>query len=90
MKNLYIHTRFFLMLISVGIIYVFAFFFPWLMFVAHIFLLLVFLLAIVEYLFLFNEKEGVSAQRILPEKLSNGDENPVKIDIKITTTLKLM
>ncbi|MEG2077927.1 DUF58 domain-containing protein [Chryseobacterium sp.] len=89
MKNLYIHTRFFLMLISVGIIYVFAFFFPWLMFVAHIFLLLVFLLAIVEYLFLFNEKEGVSAQRILPEKLSNGDENPVKIDIKNNYNFKI-
>lgn len=89
MKNLYIHTRFFLMLISVGIIYVFAFFFPWLMLVAHIFLLLVFLLAIVEYLFLFNEKEGVSAQRILPEKLSNGDENPVKIDIKNNYNFKI-
>lgn len=89
MKNLYIHTRFFLMLISVGIIYVFAFFFPWLMFVAHIFLLLLFLLAIVEYLFLFNEKEGVSAQRILPEKLSNGDENPVKIDIKNNYNFKI-
>ncbi|PQA96220.1 Uncharacterized conserved protein, DUF58 family, contains vWF domain [Chryseobacterium piscicola] len=89
MKNLYIHTRFFLMLISVGIIYVFAFFFPWLVLVAHIFLLLVFLLAIVEYLFLFNEKEGVSAQRILPEKLSNGDENPVKIDIKNNYNFKI-
>jgi uncharacterized protein (DUF58 family) len=77
------------MLISVGIIYVFAFFFPWLMLVAHIFLLLVFLLAIVEYLFLFNEKEGVSAQRILPEKLSNGDENPVKIDIKNNYNFKI-
>lgn len=52
------------------------------MWVAHIVLLLIFLAAMVDYLFVFNRKEGISAQRILPEKLSNGDENPVKVDIK--------
>lgn len=89
MKNLYLHTRFFLALIVVGIIYVFAFFFPWMMMVAHIFLLLVFLAAMVECLFVFNQKEGISAQRILPEKLSNGDENPVKIDIRNNYSFKV-
>ncbi|WP_080777826.1 DUF58 domain-containing protein [Chryseobacterium phocaeense] len=82
MKNLYINTRFFFSLIGVGIIYVFAFFFPVLMWVAHGVLLVCFLAAMVDYLFLFNSKNGVLAQRILPEKLSNGDENFVKIDIK--------
>lgn len=82
MKNLYIHTRFFFALIAVGILYVFAFFFPWVMGVAHMALLLCFLAAMVEALLIFNQKKGISAQRILPEKLSNGDENPVKIDIK--------
>ena len=82
MKNLYIHTRFFFALIAVGILYVFAFFFPWVMGVAHMALLLCFLAAMVEALFIFNQNKGISAQRILPEKLSNGDENPVKIDIK--------
>ncbi|WP_100076531.1 DUF58 domain-containing protein [Chryseobacterium camelliae] len=82
MKNLYINTRFFFALIGVGILYVFAFFFPFLMWVAHILLLLCFFTAMVEYLLLFNAKNGISAQRILPEKLSNGDENPVKVDIR--------
>lgn len=82
MKNLYINTRFFYMLIGVGILYVFAFFFPFLMWAAHIALLLSFLAVMVDFLFVFNKKKGISAQRILPEKLSNGDENPVKIDIK--------
>ena len=57
--------------------------------VAHIFLLLVFLAAMVEFLFVFNRKEGVTAQRILPEKLSNGDENPVKIDIRNDYSFKI-
>lgn len=82
MKNLHINTRFFFTLIGVGILYVLAFFFPFFMMIAHILLLLVFLAAIVDYLFLFMEKEAVLAQRILPEKLSNGDENPIKVDVK--------
>lgn len=89
MKNLYINTRFFFALIGVGILYVFAFFFPFLMMVAHIVLVLCFLAAMVDYLFVFNQKNGILAQRILPEKLSNGDENPVKIDIKNNYSFKI-
>lgn len=35
-----------------------------------------------DYMLLFNQKNAVQAQRILPEKLSNGDQNSIKIDIK--------
>lgn len=89
MKNLYINTRFFYILIGVGILYVFAFFFPFLMWMAHIALILCFLAVMVDYLFVFNRKKGISVQRILPEKLSNGDENPVKIDIKNNYDFKI-
>ncbi len=43
----------------------------------------------VDYLLIFNQKNGVQAQRILPEKLSNGDENFVKIDIKNNYSFKI-
>lgn len=89
MKNLYINTRFFFTLIGVGIVYVLAFFFPVLMWVAHLLLLICFLTAMVDYLLLFNQKNAVLAQRILPEKLSNGDENFVKIDIKNNYSFKV-
>lgn len=89
MKNLYINTRFFYTLIAVGILYVFAFFFPFLIWVAHSLLLLCFLAVMVDYLFVFNKNKGIVAQRILPEKLSNGDENPVKIDIKNNYDFKI-
>ncbi len=82
MKNLFLNTRFFFALFGVGICYVLAFFFPFLLLVAHVFLILVFLVFIVDYLLLFNQKNGVQAQRILPEKLSNGDRNSVKVDLK--------
>jgi uncharacterized protein (DUF58 family) len=59
------------------------------MIIAHALLLLCFLAVMVDYLFIFNREEGVLAQRILPEKLSNGDENPVKIDIKNNYRFKI-
>ncbi|BAP29051.1 transmembrane protein [Chryseobacterium sp. StRB126] len=89
MKNLYINTRFFFTLIGVGILYVLAFFFPVLMWAAHIVLLICFLAVMVDYLLIFNQKNAVQAQRILPEKLSNGDENFVKIDIKNNYNFKI-
>ena len=49
---------------------------------ASILLLILSLLTFVDALLLFITKEPIKAQRILPEKLSNGDENFVKIDIK--------
>ena len=52
------------------------------MWVAHGLLLAIFLVFIVDYLFIFNQKSGIQAQRILPEKMSNGDKNSIKIDLK--------
>ncbi|MCG7281056.1 DUF58 domain-containing protein [Chryseobacterium taklimakanense] len=89
MKNLYINNRFFFTLFGVGILYVLAFFFPVMMWLAHGLLILAVVIFIVDYLLLFNKKNAVFAQRILPEKLSNGDENPVKIDIRNNYPFKI-
>ncbi|WP_373708723.1 DUF58 domain-containing protein [Kaistella sp.] len=82
MKNLYINNRFFFTLFGVGFTYILAFFFPVLMRLAHGLLTLVVIAFIVDYMLLFNQKNAIQAQRILPEKLSNGDQNSIKIDLK--------
>lgn len=89
MKNLYINTRFFFALIGVGMLYVLAFFFPFFMILGHLLLLLIFLTVFVDYLLVFRQKDAVLAQRILPEKLSNGDENAIKVDIKNNYIFKI-
>lgn len=89
MKNLYINNRFFFTLFGVGVLYVLAFFFPVLMWVAHGFLILTVIAFIVDFMLLFNQKNALRAQRILPEKFSNGDENPVKIDIRNNYPFKI-
>ena len=47
-----------------------------------------------DILILFSSKNGVDAERITPEKLSNGDENPIIINIKnfytFTITVKVI
>ena len=81
-KHLYLNNRVFDGAFFVAVIYILAFFFPFLMNLASILLLILSLLTFVDALLLFRTKEPIKAQRILPEKLSNGDENFVKIDIK--------
>lgn len=82
MKNLYINNRFFFTLFGVGFTYILAFFFPVLMWIAHGLLTLVVIAFILDFMLLFNQKNAVLAQRILPEKLSNGDQNSIKVDLK--------
>lgn len=82
MKMLYLNTRFFHLLFVVGILFVSAFFFPFMLVIAEISLLLVLVILTIDYFLLFGQKTGIQSQRILPEKFSNGDDNSVKIDIK--------
>ena len=70
------------MLIGMMALFVLSFIFPFLLH-ATIFLfyiLLTFLM--LDILILFISKNGIIAQRECPEKLSNGDENEIKIKIK--------
>lgn len=81
-KHLYLNNSVFYGAFIVAIFYILAFFFPILMNVAFVLLLALTLMIFVDIILLFISKEPIKAQRILPEKLSNGDENFIKIDIK--------
>lgn len=82
MKNLYLNNRFFYALFAVATGYVLSFFVAGFLPFAHGFLILLLVVFIVDVLFLFNTKKGIRAVRTLPEKLSNGDANPVRLDVK--------
>jgi len=82
MKNLYLNNRFFYTLIGIGVLYGISFFFPKLIWGAHTIFFVLIIAGLIELFLLFTEKKGVLAQRILPEKMSNGDTNQVTIDVK--------
>ncbi|NIX65694.1 DUF58 domain-containing protein [Gaetbulibacter sp. S0825] len=64
------------------VLFVFSFVFPrWFVIVKLSFLVL-FIFTLLDVLILFAAKKGVNGQRILPEKFSNGDQNPIKISVE--------
>ena len=79
LKSLYIHQNFFVWLLVVVGIFLISFFIKWLYIVAQIFLVLLLLVFVVDLSILYAVRKGIHADRILPEKLSNSDENPISI-----------
>jgi uncharacterized protein (DUF58 family) len=81
-KNLYINNFFFYSLLGVMVLFVVAFIFPFLFnAVTYIFFIII-LFLILDILILFLAKNGIEAKRTTPEKLSNGDENLINVNIK--------
>lgn len=65
-----------------GFIYCIAFIFPALYNAAGYLLLILLAFLFLDILILFATKSGIDGTRIAPEKLSNGDENPIQVNIK--------
>ncbi len=82
LKKLYIELNFFYALSSIIVLFVISFFYYPFFNVAKVLLLALVVFTLLDILVLFFVKKGISARRILPEKLSNGDENPIEIHIK--------
>jgi uncharacterized protein (DUF58 family) len=81
-KQLYINNFFFYALIGVIVVFCLAFMFPALYNAAWYLLLILMSFLGLDFIILFATKNGIEAQRITPEKLSNGDENPIVVTIK--------
>lgn len=81
-RQLYITNFFFYLLISIIVLFCCAFIFPALYTATWYILLILLAFFCLDILILFSSKNGVNAERITPEKLSNGDENPIIISIK--------
>ncbi|MEZ5047915.1 MAG: DUF58 domain-containing protein [Chitinophagaceae bacterium] len=56
---------------------------------ANSLLFLLLLLTITDYLFLFGSKKQITIKRKAPDRLSNGDENPISIQLQSTYRIKL-
>ncbi len=81
-KNLYIEKNFFFALIAIVILFATAFLIPALFNATKMLFLSLFVMVLLDIIILFFTKSGMIAKRILPEKLSNGDENPIEIHLK--------
>ena len=81
-KPFYIQNRFFYACIAIMALLVLSYIFPRWFNIAKLTLLALVALTVLDALILFFTKRGLKGTRILPEKLSNGDQNPITLTIE--------
>lgn len=81
LRSLYLAPRLFGVLVAMAVVFVLSHFFSVLAPVAYVALLLVGVLLLVDLLMLYGVGEGVTAWRETPERLSNGDENLLRLGV---------
>lgn len=74
--------RFFWVGGGVVVLYVLSFFAPEVLPGAHVGLAVLSGLAVIDLFFLYGQSGGVTARRVVPDRLSNGDENPIRIHLR--------
>lgn len=88
-RSLYLNNLLFYILAGNTLFFVLAFIYPSLFIIAQLVLLTSILFLFFDFSTLYYTKTGISANRKLPEKLSNGDDNFVIIDFKNHYTISI-
>ncbi len=79
-KQLFLNRRLFAAMSVASVFFLFKFFFPWLGMLPNLFFLSMIVLLIIDMLLLFSG-DKFNASRVVPERLSNGDENGISLSI---------
>jgi uncharacterized protein (DUF58 family) len=82
LKSLYINHLFFYILLGIGGVFFISFFVKWMFDVAVVLLLLFLLVTVIDLFVLYSGRKGIEAERELPDRLSNGDDNIIRISLK--------
>lgn len=92
-KHTYLTFRFFLIAMAFVALFILAYIYTGLLSIVSALFFVAIGLVAVDLILLFKQK-GITASRILPEKLSNGDDNPIELTIQnhynFTTDLQLI
>lgn len=67
---------------GVALSFIVSYFYPSIMPIANALFLTFIILVLLDYLFLFNQRNGISASRKIAARLSNGDFNPIEITLE--------
>jgi len=82
--SLFLNNRLFYILAAIAVLFVVGFFVPIFFHISKILLFILALLVVVDAFLLFHKKNGIAVERVLPERLSNGDANKITLHIKST------
>ncbi|MBO6794268.1 MAG: DUF58 domain-containing protein [Balneolaceae bacterium] len=93
-RSLYIAARFYLALFSIAVLFTIGFFVDVVIAIAEIASIGVVVICLVDLLLLYSKRSGIEATRIAPNRLSNGDENTIKLLVKsnygISTSVEII
>ena len=78
-KTLFIHATFFYVLLGIIMLFVFSYFFPVFYTFSWALLFILLVLTLIDILLLFTPKQAFIAERKVPDRFSNSDENEVVI-----------
>ena len=81
-KSFYLSSRFFILVLAVSLLYVLSYFLKGLFDISTIFFVAIIFLLFSDVIILFVNKKGINAYRETPNRLSNGDENEIRIYLK--------
>ena len=79
LKSFYLSSRFFLTVSGLVILFVFSYFISPLLVISQLLFAALIFLVIADTMILFVNKKGIHAFRSAPNRLSNGDDNEIKI-----------
>ena len=82
LKSIYIRHLFFYILLGIGGVFFISFFVKWMFDMAMVLLVLLLLVTVIDLFVLYTGKKGIEAERELPDRLSNGDNNIIHIRLK--------
>ncbi|OHX64713.1 DUF58 domain-containing protein [Flammeovirga pacifica] len=88
-KQLFFSERFFLCGGGLVFLFLLSYFLPVLLSLGYVFLLIFTLLSLFDIVLIFSIKHQVKAERYTPERISNGEDNPIKIRIENRSRLKV-
>lgn len=89
LRNIFLTNLFFYSLLGIATLFVFGFLYAWVFVLAQITLWVFIALCIWELINLFARRKDVMVDRYYPEKLSNGDWNPMGITLESTFPLTM-
>lgn len=79
LKSLYLTARFFIYTWGILVLFVLGYFFPTFLFIAKLSFTILIIFSAIDIFILFKNPKGVFANRETPNRLSNGDNNDIKI-----------
>ena len=88
-KSLYIHKQLYIYLAATSVCFLLSYWFTALYPIAWIIATIIIVLLFVDVLMLYGSKQTIRARRLLPDKFSNSDTNPVPITIKSSYSFKI-